>query len=117
MLFENAGSDGGRTLEDPTDLGRLLAALLNVERERLEVERLMAESLKRLADAHAPTLPETCGTRRVAKILGLNSTQRVVQMIEEEKIPADCIVPGSGNGRRWAFYTQKVERLAPKLSR
>jgi hypothetical protein len=66
-------------------------------------------SLERIADAVAPAPVEIIGTPEIAKRLGC-TTVWVAEMARKGDIPTACVVPGTGNGKPWKFYREKIER-------
>jgi hypothetical protein len=74
----------------------------------LTVLQDIAGSLRRLADAHAPTPPDLVGTRYVADRLG-KTPEWISEMALHQKIPASCIVQGTGKGTVWKFYRDKID--------
>jgi hypothetical protein len=65
-------------------------------------------SLERIADAVAPAPVEIIGTPEIAKRLGC-TTVWVAEMARKGDIPAACMVSGTGNGKPWKFYREKIE--------
>jgi hypothetical protein len=70
--------------------------------------RSMAASLGRLADALAPRPADVVGTPYVAGRLGC-STVWVAEPVRQGRLPAGCVVPGTGNGKPWKFYRGRVD--------
>ena len=64
--------------------------------------------LKRIADHFDPQPADIVGTPYLANKLGCTSTW-IAQMVRDGEIPKGCVVPGSGNGRQWKFYRQRIE--------
>ena len=75
----------------------------------LEVLTGIDASLKRLADAHDPAPPDHVGTPYVAQKLGVSTTW-IADLIRRGEIPGNCIVPGTGNGKPWKFYRERIEK-------
>lgn len=65
--------------------------------------------LTRIANVLNPPSPEIVGTPYVAKRLG-TTTVWVAEMARAGKIPPDCIVQGTGTGKVWKFYREKIEK-------
>src|SRR5690606_23823679 len=75
-----------------------------------EVVRLLSsatEDLHRIANRLDPTPPDKVGTEYIAEKLGC-SKQWVSQMVKLGKIPASCIVAGTGDGRQWKFHRFRI---------
>jgi hypothetical protein len=90
------------TVHDVSQSGDLALQFLAVFQD-------IAGSLRRLADAHAPAPPDIVGTRYVAQRLCV-TPEWVSEMALHKKIPASCIVPGTGKGKVWKFYREKTDR-------
>lgn len=69
----------------------------------------IAESQKRLADHLTLEPADIVGTPYIAGKLGC-STAWVSQLVKDGEIPAHCIVEGSGNGKLWKFYRERIDR-------
>jgi hypothetical protein len=85
----------------PPSTGATLIAFLAVFQD-------IAGSLRRLADAHAPPLADTVGTPYVANKLGCTTTY-VSQMARNTDIPPSCVVPGTGTGKPWKFFRERID--------
>jgi hypothetical protein len=78
-------------------------------------ERLLAvlcsldENVKRIADALDPPAPDLVGTPYVAHQLGVTTTW-IADLIRHGEIPGNCLVPGTGNGKPWKFYRERIEK-------
>jgi hypothetical protein len=68
----------------------------------------LAASVARLADHLAPTPSALVGTRHVAGALGQTTTW-VADMARKGTIPKGCVVPGTGTGKPWKFYRDKID--------
>jgi len=68
-----------------------------------------ATSLCRLADRFAPGPTAVVGTPYVAGRLGC-TTVWVAELVRNGEIPTHCIVPGTGRGKVWKFYREKIDR-------
>lgn len=68
----------------------------------------IAKSLERIAEALDPKPPDYVDGPSVANRLGLTAT-RVAQMARDGDIPANCIVPGTGDGKPWKFVRSRIE--------
>jgi hypothetical protein len=68
----------------------------------------IADRLGRLADALAPQPESIVGTPHVARRLGC-STVWVAELARQGRIPKGCLVPGTGNGKPWKFYRNKID--------
>jgi hypothetical protein len=71
------------------------------------LERI-AICLERLADRLAPEPSDIVGTPYIREQLGC-TTAWVTQLIKEGKIPAQCIVAGTGNGKPWKFHRRLID--------
>jgi hypothetical protein len=71
--------------------------------------RRIADAQSRIADVHAPAPSEKVGTNYVAGQLGCTVTY-VGQMARDGKIPEDCVVPGSGDGKPWKFLRTAIDQ-------
>lgn len=76
--------------------------------ELLATFRDIAHSLRRIADALAPTPPDLVGTPYVAQRSGRTST-RVTQWVQSGELPAHCVHSG-GNGVPYKFYREHIDR-------
>lgn len=79
----------------------------NSEHILAAMERI-AVSLERIANKLDPPPSDKVGTAYVAEKLGCTTTW-IAEMIRKGQIPPSCIVPGSGNGKVWRFYRQRIE--------
>jgi hypothetical protein len=68
-----------------------------------------ATSFCRLADHLAPAPATIVGTPYVAQRLGC-TTVWVAELVRNGEIPKHCIVPGTGRGKVWKFYREKIDR-------
>jgi hypothetical protein len=69
----------------------------------------LARNVKRIADALDPAPPDIVGTPYVAKSLSVTTTW-IADLIRRGEIPHNCIVPGTGNGKPWKFYRERIDR-------
>lgn len=83
----------------------MLSSLL--ERIAVAVER-QSSSLERLADRLAPQPGDIVGTPYIRERLGCTSAW-ITQLIKDGKIPNQCIVEGTGNGKPWKFYRRQID--------
>lgn len=67
----------------------------------------MRDSICRLSDHFAPDL-DIVDTPFVARKLAVSTTW-VAEMVRKGKIPENCVVEGTGNGKPWKFYRRKIE--------
>ncbi len=74
----------------------------------VEGQTRLADSAGRLADQLAPKQDKIVGSRYVADRTGLTTT-RVVEMARTGYMPPSCIVPGSGMGKPWLFYKDRID--------
>jgi hypothetical protein len=74
---------------------------------------VIAQSLVRIADALAPLPEEIVGTPYVAKRLGC-TTVWVAEMVRRGEVPEGCLVPGTGTGKPWKFYRDKIDAWLTK---
>lgn len=70
--------------------------------------RSISQSLARLADHLAPEPADVVGTPYVAGRLAC-STAWVSQLVNDGKIPARCVVEGTGNGKPWKFHRKQID--------
>lgn len=75
----------------------------------VEVLAHIANDLRRIADHFNPPPADIVDSRYLADHLGL-TTARIVQMVREGKIPKNCLVVGSGDGRPWKFHRRQMEQ-------
>jgi hypothetical protein len=68
----------------------------------------LAASVARLADHLAPSPSAIVGTPYVAGALGQTTTW-VADMARKGTIPKGCVVPGTGNGKPWKFYRDRID--------
>lgn len=73
-----------------------------------EVVVLIANSLNRIANHFDPPPPDIVDTEYIAKKLDVTKVY-VAQMALDGRIPRNCIVPGTGNGKVWKFYRSRVD--------
>jgi hypothetical protein len=69
----------------------------------------IAGALKRIADHFDPPPPDLVDSVYVSKKLGCTTTW-IADQARNGKIPAACLVPGTGNGKPWKFYREKIEK-------
>ena len=82
----------------------LKSLLLSVERLTVAVEK----DLGRIANHFDPPASDIVGTPYVSKKLGC-TTVWITELIRLRKIPPNCIVQGTGNGKPWKFYRNRVD--------
>jgi hypothetical protein len=68
----------------------------------------LAGHLDRIATALDPRPADIVGSPHVAKLLGC-TTVWVAEMVRKGNIPRSCVVPGTGNGKPWKFYRDKID--------
>lgn len=68
-----------------------------------------ASSINRIADRLAPQPSDIVDSVWVAERLGCTTTW-IADMARQGKIPAACIVAGTGNGKVWKFHRGPIER-------
>lgn len=73
------------------------------------IQREVAEYLRRIADRLDPPPPDKVGTPYIADRLGC-TTVWITELIRKKDVPANCIVPGTGNGKPWKFYRDRIDR-------
>jgi hypothetical protein len=69
----------------------------------------IAAGVGRLADHLAPCSSPIVGTPSVAERLGC-TTVWVAELVRTGQIPKHCLVPGTGKGKLWKFYREKIDR-------
>jgi hypothetical protein len=94
-----ADEDGQQQAPSGTDLLRPL----------LESLPSIARDIRRIADRLDPPPAAVVGSRYVAGRLGQTTTW-VAEMARAGTIPAGCLVPGTGNGKPWKFYRERIEQ-------
>lgn len=65
-------------------------------------------SLERVADRLAPQPGDIVGTPYIRERLGCTSAW-ITQLVKDGKIPCQCIVDGTGNGKPWKFYRRQID--------
>jgi hypothetical protein len=68
----------------------------------------IASNIRRIADHLAPIPTAKVGTTYIAEKLDC-TTVWVTEMIRNGKLPANCIVPGTGNGKPWKFFRARID--------
>ncbi len=76
---------------------------------RTEMAHRIVTDLRRIADRLDPPPPDKVGTPYVSDRLGC-TTVWITELIRKKEIPANCIVPGTGNGKPWKFYRERIDR-------
>lgn len=71
------------------------------------LERI-ATSLERIANKMDPPPSDKVGTGYVAEKLGC-STIWITELIRKGEVPRSCVVPGTGNGKVWKFYRNRID--------
>ena len=74
-----------------------------------EMAQRIVTDLRRIADRLDPPSPDKVGTPYIADRLGC-TTVWITELIRKKEIPANCIVPGTGNGKPWKFYRERIDR-------
>ncbi|QDU26774.1 hypothetical protein ETAA8_18550 [Anatilimnocola aggregata] len=69
----------------------------------------IAANLARIANYFDRPPPDKVGTPYIAERLGC-TTDYVVVMVREERIPPSCLVPGTGNGKPWKLYRSRIDQ-------
>lgn len=94
--------EGDKKLQSaPKDALERIAIALELIAQRLE-------SVPRMADVIAPAPGTIVGTPYVASALGC-TTVWVAEMVRHGQVPRGCVVPGTGSGRPWRFYRQRID--------
>lgn len=73
----------------------------------------LAEASHRIAAHIVSEHGDVVGTPCLAQQLGC-SVVWVAEMARNGEIPKGCIVPGTGNGKPWKFYRQRIEEWINK---
>lgn len=76
---------------------------------RTEMAQRIVTDLRRIADRLDPPPPDKVGTPYIADRLGC-TTVWITELIRKKDIPPNCIVPGTGNGKPWKFYRERIDR-------
>jgi hypothetical protein len=69
----------------------------------------LVQIFARVADAVAPQPGDLVGTPYVARRLGC-TTVWVTEMIKKGRLPKNCVVPGTGSGKPWRLYKDRIDR-------
>jgi hypothetical protein len=81
-----------------------LAAILSAIHAELSAVSLSAA---RIANCLDPPLSQIIDSPSLAKQLDCSTTW-IAQMARDRRIPASCIVPGTGSGKPWKFYRKQI---------
>jgi hypothetical protein len=92
----------------PTPADQAVLSYLEGIRSALNRIARRLAPLARLADSLAPPPREIVGTPYVAHRLGQTTTW-IADLARQGRIPAKCVVPGTGNGKPWKFYRQRID--------
>jgi hypothetical protein len=68
-----------------------------------------AAAAEQIATYLTPTPPEKVGTPYVAQRLG-KTVKWIGDLVRNGAIPKSCIVPGTGNGKEWRFFREKIDK-------
>jgi hypothetical protein len=81
-----------------------------LERIASALEQLVGllDPIVRLADRLAPPANAIVGTPDIARALGCTNTW-VAELAREGQIPESCVVPGTGRGKPWRFYRERID--------
>jgi len=101
-------ADRVREIERRLDDLQADKTLLRVEHPLPVEEPVLIGLLRRIADAIAPEPEAVVGSPYVAGKLGCTTTW-VSEMVRSGEVPKGCVVPGTGNGKPWKFYRDKVD--------
>ena len=88
------------------------AILIYLDRIAAALESLAEDSHRNRAHV-APEPGDVVGTPYLASQLGC-SVVWAAEMARNGEIPKSCIVPGTGNGKVWKFYRQRIEEWLVK---
>lgn len=102
-LLEPNGSSG---LVDP--LERIAIALERLNATQSAYWEAISKSIDRIAAKLDPPPSDIVGTAYIADRLGCTVTW-VSETAREGKIPTNCVVPGTGNGKPWKFYRTRID--------
>src|SRR5258708_4550540 len=69
---------------------------------------VLADSAQRLSAHFTPAPSEIVDSSYVARKLGCTTTW-VSEMARFGRFPKSCVVPGTGNGKLWKFYREKID--------
>ena len=90
------------------ELVRVLSSLdANVKSLATDFNSLAA-NVKRIADRLDPPPSDLAGSPEIARRLGQTPTW-IAEMARNGSIPKNCLVPGTGNGKPWKFYRNRIE--------
>lgn len=77
--------------------------------DKTQLLQNVAVDLRRIADRLDPPSPDKVGTPYVADRLGC-TTVWITELIRKGEISSSCIVPGTGNGKPWKFFRDRIDR-------
>jgi len=69
----------------------------------------ISADLRRIADHFDPPPPDKVGSEYVAQRLGCTTTW-IADLVRRAEIPKSCLVPGTGNGKPWKFYRDRIDK-------
>jgi hypothetical protein len=111
----SADSDSGKTslsldLQKPIlHPDQLLVVVLAQIQSTLQSIVTRLDPLPRLADSIAPAPDDIVGTPHVAARLGCTVTW-VAELVRNGEIPKSCVVPGTGAGKPWKFFRERIDQ-------
>lgn len=76
--------------------------------ELLPLLQEQTRQLTRIADHFDPPPPDIVGSGYISDRLGCTAVW-VTEMVRKERIPPQCVVPGTGFGKPWKFFRSKID--------
>jgi len=103
--------------DDPGVESLALGAGTAVPAQLLETLERIAIATQAIARAQRPGPQEpVVGTPFLARQLGCSFVW-AAEMARKGEIPKSCILPGTGNGKPWKFYRERIEEWLNKRQR
>jgi len=96
-------------MERMTDVAAVKLLQLREELFVNSASSSLAADLRRIANHFDPPPPDKVGSEYVAQKLGCTTTW-IAELVRREEIPKSCIVPGTGNGKPWKFFRDRIDK-------
>lgn len=84
-----------------------VASPATLERIAVALERLV-DIQQRIVDHFVPRAQNIVGTPYISHELGC-TTVWITEMVRNKMLPSSCVVPGTGNGKPWKFYRDRID--------